>query len=366
MDCGPQMELGSAAFVEALGARARRDRVPLTGAFDLTYRCNYRCVHCYVGHLAARTRSQAGELDARQAVDLLSQAADAGCLMLLLSGGEPLLRRDFIQIYTSARRLGLIVTVFTNASLVGPALLDAFAEFPPRMVEVSVYGASEAVYERITGIPGSYGRARQGIEQLLERGVRVGLKTMILRDNVEEIAAIEGLAKDLGLRFRLDPLITPRLDGGLEPLTQRVEARRAVDIELGTERRRTDLARLLVRQESDTGQGTIPNDRLYRCGAGVSSFHIDPRGVLRPCLVSLEYAYNASLVGFAAAWKGVTAAVDRATWDAAGKCANCPDLSLCGYCPGLFALEQASSSRPPEYLCSLGDSRRRIVSRVLD
>jgi radical SAM protein with 4Fe4S-binding SPASM domain len=333
----------------------------MNGSFDLTYRCNFRCVHCYGGHLVSQSRTEAGELDAKQAIGLLSEAADAGCLMLLLSGGEPLLREDFCEIYAVARRLGMVVSVFTNGSLVTKPHLDVFAEYPPQIVEVSIYGATEATYELITGVPGSFRRAWRGIEQLLDRGVRVGLKTMILRDNVEEVGAMEAIARDLGLRFRLDPLVTPRLNGDLTPLEQRVDPERAVDIELSSGKRRAELRRFFVRQRAAGTPGTGAPGELYYCGAGIASFHIDPHGFMHPCLMSPGITYNAANMGFAAAWEAVTAAIDHVTWDGAGGCADCPTIDLCGYCPGLFDLEQASPSQPPDYLCRLGDCRLRGI-----
>ena len=262
MDCAAQVKLGSPEHLGRFFAKAGRDRVPISGAFDLTYRCNFRCLHCYAGHLATEARSRASELETGQVIDLLSAAAEAGCLMMLLSGGEPLLRHDFLDIYTAAKRLGLIVTVFTNASLLTEDHLNVFAEYPPHLVEVSVYGAGEATYERITGVHGSFRRVRTGIERLLDGGARVGLKTMILRDNVDDIDGIEAMATSLGLRFRLDPMVTPRLNGDLTPLEQRVDPQQAVDLEMRTWERRADMAAFFKRHDAlraeSHGPGTPP------------------------------------------------------------------------------------------------------------
>ena len=360
-DCLFGPEFGSAAYLAEVFDRACRDRVPLSGAFDLTYRCNFRCVHCYGGFPAGPGGSPGGELETARVLDLLSEAAGAGCLMLLLSGGEPLLRDDFVDIYIAARRLGLIVTVFTNASLLTQAHLDAFTDYPPHMVEVSVYGAGEETYERVTGARGSFRRVRRSIEQLVERRIRVGLKTMILRDNVEDVPAIAAYARDLGLRFRSDPLVTPRLDGDPGPLAQRVDALRAVELEFGSEEQRWELARFYERQRVESREERGPSGRMYLCGAGLASFHLDPWGIMRPCLMSTEIAYNTETLGFAGAWQAVTGAVDKAAVRNGERCRDCPFISLCGYCPGLFALEQGSEAGPPEYLCRLGETRFRAI-----
>jgi MoaA/NifB/PqqE/SkfB family radical SAM enzyme len=361
MSCAAQLDLGSSEHMGQVFKRACRERLPVCGGFDLTYRCNFRCVHCYVGHMVGQSRSKAEELTTAQAVALLAAAADAGCLMMLLSGGEPLLREDFIEIYQAAKRLGLIVTVFTNASLVTERHLDAFADSPPHLVEVSVYGATEATYERVTGVPGAFERVRRGIEQLMDRRVPVALKTMILRENVHEVPAMEAWARDLGVRFRLDPAISPRFDGDSSPLGQRVEPETAVALELSTETRRAEVAGFVERQRGAAECETLPSTHLYRCGAGIASFHLDPLGYLHPCLMARTIAYNSLAIGFGAAWRAVTSAVDQAEWGGAGGCADCPSILLCGYCPGLFELEKATPARPPEYLCRLGETRYGII-----
>ena len=361
MDRSTQAAPGSPVYLRDVLGRACRERLPVSGAFDLTYRCNFRCVHCYGGHLAAQPRSRSGELETAQVIDLLSGAAGAGCLLLLLSGGEPLLRDDFVQIYTAARRLGLIVTVFTNASLVTQAHLDAFSEYPPSLVEVSVYGATETTYERITGVPGSFRRVTARPGALAGRWHPRGPEDDDPAGERGGDRSHRGVSPDLGLRFRVDPLVTPRLNGDLAPLEQRVDPQRAVDIELGAAERRMEMTKFFRQQRAAGTPGPEATGRLYCCGAGVASFHVDPRGFMHPCLLSLGIAYNAGTLGFAEAWKAVTTATDRVSWDGAGGCVDCPTIDLCGYCPGLFALEQASPSQPPEYMCRLGESRLRAV-----
>lgn len=343
---------GAVEVMTRLRDTAVRDAVPVSGAFDLTYRCNLRCRHCYAGHLCAQPAGEAAELGTDDVLRLLAEAADAGCLLLLLSGGEPLLRPDFARIYTGARRLGMVVTVFTNATLVTEEHLEAFAEYPPQQVEVSLYGVTRATYERVTGVPGSYARAFSGLERLRERGLRVALKSMILRENVAEIPAMQRMAQAMGLGFRCDPLVTPRLDGDPRPLEQRVDPAVAVALELASDRRRDDTLDYVER----VGEVRL-GERAYSCGAGLTNFHIDPAGVLRPCLASRELEFEPLRTGFAAAWRAAVEAVERVRLAAGGACTECARAAYCGYCPGLFKLETGSFDRPADYVCRLGRSR---------
>jgi radical SAM protein with 4Fe4S-binding SPASM domain len=286
---------------------------------------------------------------------------------VVLSGGEPLLRKDFVDIYLAAKRLGMIVTLFTNASLVNERLLGVFEEYPPHEVEVSVYGATERTYERVTGVPGSFAKVRSAIDLMLDRGIHVRAKTMILRDNADEIGALDRLAHELGIGFRVDPLISPRLDGDPCPLEQRVDPERAVEIEADVTGLLESLRHFLDEHVPGCTTGDGPDaatggHRVYLCGAGKASFHVDPEGWIRPCQMS-AVAFDSTTTGFEAAWKAVVSSIDEMKWEGTGGCADCPYIMLCGYCPGLFALENASPARPPEYVCRLGQGRYSRIAR---
>jgi radical SAM protein with 4Fe4S-binding SPASM domain len=361
IDCAAMIDLGSPEHMARFTRRAMSERVPFSGAFDLTYRCNLRCVHCYCGHAGGQTAAGASELGTDAALRLLREAADAGCLFMLLSGGEPLLRRDFTEIYLAACRLGIRTTVFTNATLLDERVLAAFRDYPPYLVEVSVYGRSQAVYEAVSGVRGSHAKAMAGIHLLLGAGVRVGLKTMILRDNLNEVAAIESLADDLGCAFRLDALVTPRLDGDPAPLEQRVDPRVAASLELASEKRKREAAAFRDRQmaEPDTPD-------LFRCRAGVMGFHLDPQGVLRPCLMSQQYGVDAVEMGFAAAWASTVETMRGLRREEDSRCSDCEWRALCGYCPSLFALETGSAHQYSPYVCGLGEQRVGIIDATCE
>ena len=342
----------AAEVMERFRAASTAAHLPIAGALDLTYRCDFRCVHCYAGHLNGQTAEEAGELPAAAVIGLLEQAADAGCLSLLISGGEPLLRPDFPAIYRAARELGMVVTVFTNGTLVTPAHVELFRDCPPHRVEVTLYGASREVFDRVTGVPGSFDRAWHGIDLLRGGGVRLGLKAMILRENEDEIPALDELAREMDVPFRLDPLLSPRLNGDPAPLAHRVAAARAAALQAASPKYRAETGELIARQR-DSGASS----RVFRCGAGVTGFHLDPRGVLRPCLASRSLAFDAAAVGFAAAWAEAVRAVAAVEAPGGHPCSVCDLASVCGYCPGLFELETGSMTGVPDYVCELGRDR---------
>ncbi len=160
---------GAAPYIsDWLSPRLAVQRLPVSASLEVTFRCNLRCAHCYQEHTSP-ARLAAGELSLAEIQDILDQAAAEGCLWLLLTGGEPFMRSDFLDIYAYAKRKGFVVTLFTNGTLITDRVADFLADLPPLGIEISLYGATQETYERVTGIPGSHARCIEGIERLLSR-----------------------------------------------------------------------------------------------------------------------------------------------------------------------------------------------------
>lgn len=338
--------------LERLRRSAVKNHTPISGSFDITHRCNLRCTHCYLGDHSKDHGLSSAEMAPDQIHALLSEAVDAGCLYLLISGGEPLLRNDFEEVYRRAKKLGLLITVFTNATLVAEHHIDLFREYPPLLVEVTLYGATEGTYEKITRVPGSYDRCLAGIYGLIRAGIRVGLKTMVLRSNAHEIEAIEDKAAVLGVPFRLDAALTPCLDCSQGPLLERVDPLTVAAIEFRSSKRRNRYKEYFERASAYS-----PNGKLFHCGAGVTSFHLDPSGVLRPCFMAPELTTHPLQIGLAEAWKQTTITIAGLYSNDGNACIGCSKKAICGYCPGLFLLENGDMEKPSHYICQLGEAR---------
>jgi MoaA/NifB/PqqE/SkfB family radical SAM enzyme len=289
MDCEPRAE----SFRLRLRRQAVKDGVPLTGMLELTRRCTFRCPHCYAGPAL----SAEGELSTAAWKRLLDEAAAAGCLELVLTGGEPLLRADFAELYVHARRKGLEVTVFTNASLIDGKAADLFREWPPFSVEVSVYGLTEPTARVVTGVEDACEAQWAGVRRLKEAGVPVTLKVLAIRPIRHEIEAIEERARREGLKLRLTTELTPRLDGDAAPLALRLDPEDAVALEA---REPGWAESLKARLASRAGA-----DRHYPCAAGQYGFFIDAAGWLQPCLAIRALRRNVGEGGLLEAWRAV-------------------------------------------------------------
>ena len=343
--------------MRTLSARAAASRVPFNGSIAMTHRCNLRCLHCYLGDERS-PGSAAGELDTAFWLSVVDQVADAGCLNLLITGGEPLLRDDFAEVYTRAKKRGLVVTLFTNGTRLDDGLLGLFSDLPPWYVEVSLYGATPETYDRVTTVRGAFERCLAGVDALLAAGVRVGLKTVILKENGHEVDAMRALAEARGAKFRVDPAVFPCLDGKTDPVEHRVDPAEAIAIEMADAQRLRKSVEYLDRVKDQP-----PLERLYSCLAGLTTFHVSPAGKLQPCLMVTTHGYDLRSGSFRSVWEKDLPAFREIPAPPGWECGTCEQRFLCGLCPAQASLETGSPHEKSEYHCSLGRERGRAIAR---
>jgi radical SAM protein with 4Fe4S-binding SPASM domain len=357
MECPqiPRMTYGEFGkrLYEATGYR----RIPWAGSIEVTARCNLKCVHCYIAYDQDDSDAKERELSAVELRRVLDEIVDEGCLCLLLTGGEPLIRPDFPDLYLYAKKKGLIVTLFTNGTMITPEIADFLAEWPPRGVEITLYGGSQQTYEAVTRVPGSYARCIRGIELLLDRGLPLNLKTVLLTTNRHELDAMQTYAASLGLVFRYDPNVCLRLDGDPRPGLCRVSPEEVVGLESADEHRMQSIREF---QETFGGPPREP-EKLYACGAGVSSFHIDSGGRLSVCIMPREPAYELRHGMFRQGWSEAFPAVLAQKRQVITRCQSCAVSALCDQCPGWARIESGDPERPVEYLCSIARLRGKAL-----
>ena len=322
-------------------------RIPLGGGIEPTLRCNLKCSHCYVAY-----DSKKKEMTYEEICYILDEITEAGCLWLLITGGEPLVRNDFLDIYTYAKKKGLIITLFTNGTLVTPEVADQLKEWLPFSVEITLYGATKETYERVTGIPGSFERCMKGIHLLLERKIPLKLKTMVMTLNQHELWDIKKYVEDLGVEFRFDPVLNPGLDGSKEPCKLRIPPEEVVELDLADEKRIKGWKEFCKKF-----WGLANSDKLYTCGGGQTSFHIDPYGELSLCIMSRMPSYNLCKGSFREGWYEFIPEVRSQKPKGDYKCGKCDLLSLCDQCPGWGQLENGNPEMPVEYLCQIAHLR---------
>ncbi|MEI6150808.1 MAG: radical SAM protein, partial [bacterium] len=323
-------ELTSSDFLASLRQNDRgKPHYPLTASLELTSACNLRCRHCYVDDRSRTSR----QLTVKQIESVLMDLARHEVLFLVLTGGEPLLRPDFPEIYRTARRLGFLVILFTNATLVSPSLIRLFLKYPPRRIEVSVYGRTCETYESITGIRGSFECFQKGLDSLLAGGLSVELKTVVMNTNRHEVGAMRDWAKELGCHFRYDPLIHCSLAGSPTPIRERIPAADVLELQMSAPEDRRQF------QDYAANVANLPSqNRLFECGAGTHIMHIDPHGQAHPCVTWRTHPYDLAKHPIQEGWLDHIQRL-RTLPPPPGECASCKDRGLCGRCAPISLLE---------------------------
>ena len=345
--------LGYGDFSARLHGRAHAGRVPINGTVELTRRCTCRCVHC-CSNLPLHDRAAAqAELTGDEHLRIIDEVAAAGCLWLLMTGGEILVRADFLEIYTHARRRGLLVTLFTNGTLLDERIADHLVLWRPFSIEITLYGRTAETFERVTRSPGSYARCMRAVRLLADRGLPLALKTVALRVNRSEVRDMQRFAEEeLGVKFRMDGMIHPRLDGTRGPIDVRLSADQIVALDVEDPARAAEWRRLGARVRACT-----PSKTLYGCGAGCTAFHIDPFGRLALCGFQGRDTYDLRRGTFKDGWERHLRDVRGRPRTRTTRCACCGLRGMCAMCPEQGYLEHGDAEGPVDFLCRVAHLR---------
>jgi radical SAM protein with 4Fe4S-binding SPASM domain len=341
-------------------------------SFDLevTARCNNACRHCYIALPAGDKAAKSKELSVAEITDIARQAVGLGALWCLITGGEPLLREDFADLYMALKRQGLLLSVFTNACLIAEEHIALFKKYPPRDIEISVYGVTEETYERVTQKPGSFAAFMRGMKMLMDSGVRIRLKAMALRSNVHELPDIAAFCrahtKDY---FRFDPLLHLRFDRDAvkneDIKAERLSPEEIVAIERADEERFQSLEKgcdkLIVEEFGHMGC-----NHLFHCGAGNGSFAVSYDGKFRLCssLWQPDCLYDLRSGTVADAWHNHIPKVRDMRSDRKEfleTCRRCPIINLCLWCPAHAYLEEGEMDAVVPYFCAVAHARAAAI-----
>jgi radical SAM protein with 4Fe4S-binding SPASM domain len=326
---------------------------------EVTRRCPLECQHCYnnlaMSDLAARNR----ELTKEEYFAILDELADMGVIWLLFTGGEIFARKDFLEIYTCAKEKGFLITLFTNGILINEKIADYLREFPPFAIEITLYGRSKETYEALTQLPGSYERCMRGILLLLDRGLPLKLKTVGTSINRHEVIAMKEFAEqELGVEFKFDSLINPRIDCSQAPLAVRLSPEEVVALDMHWPKVAAEHRGNLKREIAAASQ---VRTGVYSCGGGLKSFAVDPYGCMSICVLSHQDTYNIREGGVREGWEHFLLSVRQKERQRPSKCSTCRIRSVCSMCPASGELENGDPESPVDFLCEVAHLRAMVL-----
>jgi radical SAM protein with 4Fe4S-binding SPASM domain len=318
------------SLMSEVGQKAFNLGVPLAVHMDVTYRCNERCVHCYLDH------DDHGEMTTVEIKDVLDQLAEAGVFFITFSGGEVFMRRDFLEIVAYARRLMFSVKIKTNAVMIREKEARKIRELGVDTIQISVYSHRPEVHDAITKLPRSFERTVKSIRFLREQGLRVTIANVLMTVNSADHAGVQKLAAELGVHYTLDPTITPMMDGDTSVLALRIPGEELPEI--------FHNPALVENQEEFCAPPKPPTSEDlegYSCSAGHSFCYISPYGDVFPCVQFPLPTGNIRQQKFLDIWNFSPQMNEVRSIQAKdlSVCSSCTHVGTCTRCPGLAYME---------------------------
>ena len=339
-----------------LHAKGRQLGLPISGNFELTARCNFNCPMCYVHLSNEQVAAKGGELSAAQWLKLAEDAKNRGMIFALLTGGEPLVRKDFFEIYDGMRQMGLLISVNSNGSMIKGSILERFLEAPPFRFNISLYGGCNETYRNMCGLP-AYDQVKENIRTLRQAGIDVNINLSITPYNLQDLEKIYADAQELEVNVRASSYMYPPIRlhedhfGCGNRLSPEESAAATVQCDLlrftpeEFDIRAEKMSNLIEEQEGcpvEEGEG-------IRCRAGSTSFWMTWEGAMTPCgMMSAPVAYPLE-IGFDAAWAQIRSQSSQVRTPA--ECVTCDHKDVCNACAAVCLAETGRFDGVPRYMC---------------
>ena len=352
-----------------LFSKASAARVPISGTFELSPVCNFACKMCYVRKTAAEVRNSPRPIMTKERwLEIAKQARDAGMLYLLLTGGEPFLWPDFWELYEQLIRMGFIVSINTNGSLIDEDAVQRLRRLPPSRINITLYGASDETYERLCMAKGVFSKVDRAITMLREAGIVVKLNGSLTPYNICDLEACTAYARKRGLIYEAVTYMFPpmRRDASLVGTNERFTPEEAARyngenfrLQYGDElyrKRMQAISRGVIPPPGLDESCIDPRDGKVRCRAGKASFWVTWDGWMTPCGMMPEPKVELTGRSFSDAWAELTQ-IGRDI-KLSGVCTSCPNQKLCHSCAAMALAETGRTDGIPTYLCRMVEAMK--------
>jgi radical SAM protein with 4Fe4S-binding SPASM domain len=340
-------------LLEEMTEKALARNIPLSVQLDLTYRCNERCVHCYLDH------HDHGEMTTAEIKHLLDQMAEAGVFILTLSGGEIFLRKDFFELLEYARRqLLFCVKLKTNAILIREQEAARIRDLGVESIQISIYSHRPEIHDAITLVPGSLKRSLEAIRFLKSQGLRVIIANVLMVQNLQDYRGVRALGEELGVECTLDPTITPMMDGDRSVMRLGIDQNSLHEVFRDKE---------LVGDVEEFCAIAAPADEnslaALPCSASHTTCYVSPYGDVFPCVQFPLPTGNIRKQRFIDIWQHSDEMNDVRSIRIKDltTCTSCSHVSSCSRCPGL-AYQEGNMRGPSSQDCEKSFAKTGIPS----
>lgn len=366
-------------ITEYLHMKAARMRIPLSGSFELTPVCNMDCRMCYVRMSKQQQEAIHPLRTAREWLTLGQEAKEQGMLYLLLTGGEPFLRSDFQEIYEGLHKMGFVLSINSNATLIDEGVVEWLKQIPPVRINITLYGASDDTYERLCRNPQGFTQVTKAIHLLKDAGISIKLNCSVTPYNADDLEAIMEFARKEQLIIQPTSYMFPPLRrdmskiGQNDRFTPEEAAYYSAKIESLLNGEDSFLERMKTKDLSlpiDSGDDCMDTQgEGIRCRAGKCSFWVTWDGRLLPCgMLPGTDVGDVFEIGFEKVWK--QASEYALSIRLPGKCASCGLRDQCKACAAMVYTESGDFQTVPEYRCQMAHAYpaacKKIEAEILE
>lgn len=316
--------------------------------FEITPKCNFNCVHCYL-----HDHHVSSELTFEEIIRIIDILYDKEVLFLTFTGGEIFMRKDFLDIYLYAKRKGFIIELYTNGALINQKIIDIFKEYPPLLVDISLYGSCEETYKKVTGVSGAFNKILQNIQGLINSGIRVSLKVPILNLYYSELSQIKAIAESFGIPFRTGFEIFPSIDNDDSVQQYSVPITDALKYEFGE----FDKKPRTFGEDYEIELVDLQKMRpLFRCKLGRASCAIDYEGKMCPCMSFRHVGQKLTPDNFDTLWESF-GEYPKMKASSSYKCLSCKAYDFCDICPAMMQFVYGDLEYIDEHFCKSAKAR---------
>lgn len=299
--------------------------LPSSVLIEVCYSCNEKCVHCFLNE------HKSTGLSLEQYGKIFDDMVSAGTFFVILTGGDPFMRKDFLEIVEAARKRRISVTIFTNATLIGDYEIERLRALWVETIHVSIYSADPSIHDQITRVPGSFYKSLAAISKMLDNGICVRLKCPLMKQNADGIEDLKEFARKLGVTIQFTAVITARNDGNTQTHNCRVTPEQLSVAVSDKDVLSQSSTPVHFRENLDA----IPCETVFNGGA------IDPLGNVYLCNQLQVIGGNVTQQSLLDIWRNSEAfkKIRNIRVRDLQKCSECNIFSFCSRCPGLADLE---------------------------
>lgn len=331
---------------------------PANGSIELLPLCNMNCDMCYV-HLTKKQLDEAGGRihTGKEWLEIGKQMVENGTLFLLLTGGEPLLHPDFKEIYLGLKKMGIIITINTNATLIDESWIEFFKQHKPRRINITLYGSSNETYERLCHYKNGFDKVINAIKLLQEADIPFKVGFSLARNNQEDAGKVLTLMREMDIPTTFDTYMLPATrerklpyneQARLGPVEAALTFAHNLDC-LDTEENVEEYVDKQLKMVEDFVPGE-EHEGVMQCMAGRCSYTVNWQGEMHPCVILTSPSANVFEVGFKGAWDVIKDGCSKVRLYSG--CSVCKLSPICRTCAASHLLESGSYSGKPEYMCT--------------